>query len=363
MGIMDFDSKNPYSLQILPPPIDWKNPLFTDVLLEARAALAELKGYSFAMPNPLLLLSPAILRESLASSEVENIHTTLVDVLKNQLFPEEERNENDKEVLRYREAIAWGFENLHRVGLSNRLIAGIKQKLLPTHSEEYRRQQNAIANQRTGEVLYTPPPAHRLPELIGNWEHFMNKTDDGIDPLIKTAVAHYQFEAIHPFSDGNGRTGRILMVLSLVEKEILKWPILFISGYIHKNRGIYYSLLRKVTQDKAWEEWILFLLKGFHLQALETRRMLLAIMDLFESAKQKIREHHKKIYSADLVESLFSYPIVTPMKLSREMGVHYTTATRWLEELLDGGFLTEQKSGKYRLFVNKSLLKAMAKET
>ncbi|MBI5399989.1 Fic family protein [Candidatus Saganbacteria bacterium] len=306
----------------------------------------------------LLLLSPAILRESIASSEIENIHTTMIEVLQNQLFPEKEQRETDKEVLRYRDAILWGKTQLEKLPISTRLILGIQNKLIPSSHGNYRQQQNAIVNHRTMQRIYTPPVARDIPQLMSNWETFINM-EEGIDPLIKAAISHYQFEAIHPFEDGNGRTGRILMVLYLVSVEVLDWPILFISGYINKNRSEYYQLLNDITNNNKWDEFILFMLNGFYLQAKETRELLLKIMRLFEEYKQKSKIEHRKIYSADLVEALFTFPIITPVKLGKELGIHYATASRHLHQLAKAKMLGEQKVGKYHFFINKELLKVM----
>lgn len=360
---MRFDPGQPNDLSLLPPKTDLSSINFSSAIIKARSALAELKGYGFAMPNPLLLLSPEILRESLASSEIESIHTTIIDVLKNQLFSEPERDENDKEVLRYREAALWGFNKLNDFGISSRLILGIKRRLVKEGSGSYRRTQNAIANQLTGEILYMPPPAQNVLDLISNWERFVNNTKDGIDPLIKVAVAHYQFEAIHPFEDGNGRTGRILMVLQLVNSGILELPILFISGYIKNNQHQYYTLLHGVTLNNEWKPFIDFILEGLYVQAVETKNILVDIMQLFTETRATLREKYKKIYSADLAEALFAYPIITPAKLAKVLNVHYTTATRYLNELLAGGILKDQKAGKYHLYINIKLLNLMRKKS
>lgn len=352
---MTFDPKIPYKLPHLPPEIDFADPRFVKPLLKAHQALAELKGYSFGMPNPLLLLSPAILRESLASSEIENIHTTLVDVLQNQLLAESERKESDKEVLRYREAILWAFEAMGKIGMTSRLIVGIQERLMPSHPG-YRKQQNAIANTTTRQILYTPPAVPEIPELIANWEKFVNETPEEVDPLIASILAHYQFEAIHPFGDGNGRTGRILMVLHLLQADLLHYPILYISGYINKHRSEYYRHLNAITSDGKWEEFILFMLEGFYTQAKETKQLLFEILSLFEKVKSELKQNHKRIYSADLVTVLFAYPIISPVKMGKELGIHYTTATRHLKELTKGGLLTYQKIGRYQLYINKNLI-------
>lgn len=355
---MTFNPKQPNNLPLLPPDIDFNDPKFTKPLLKAHTALAELKGYSFGMPNPLLLLSPAILRESIASSEIEDIHTTIIDALQNQLLPLSEQRKDDKEVLHYREAVLWGFKELNKVSISTRLITGIHDRL-HTKTSGYRKNQNAVVVKSTGKILYTPPIIAEIPRLVSNWENFINANDE-IDPLIKAAISHYQFEAIHPFDDGNGRTGRILMVLQLIDAKLLHWPILYISGYINDNRPEYYKLLREISTKENWTDFILFILKGYYLQAHETKKILFDILQLFNSMKNQIKVDHKKIYSADLIETLFAYPIITPVKLGKEMSVHYTTATRWLTELAGSGFLVNEKMGKYQLYVNKKLIELLS---
>ena len=355
---MTFDPKTPYSLPPLPPDIDFSDPAFTKPLLRAHTALAELKGYSFGMPNPMLLLSPAILRESIASSEIENIHTTIIDALQNQLLPESERREGDKEVLHYREAIMWGFRELDKLALSSRMITGIQSKL-QTKEDGYRRTQNVIAAMPSREILYTPPDITQIPDLISNWERFVHNDKDTIDPLLKMAISHYQFESIHPFADGNGRTGRILMVLQLVQDQLLHLPILYISGYINKNRSAYYQLLRDIPIKGNWADFILFMLEGVYTQAIGTKKTLFDILQLFEKIKRQIKQNHSKIYSADLVEILFAFPIITPVKLGSVLDVHYTTATRYLAELTRAGILVNKKYGKYQLYINKQLVSVL----
>ena len=346
------------TLKPLPPQINFESPACNKLLMDARVALAELKGYSFGMPNPLILLSPAILRESLVSSEIENIHTTMLEVLQNQLLPETEQKISDKEVLRYREAVLWGFKNLGKYPISSRIILGVHKNLILNESGEFRKQQNAIYNPAKKKIVYMPPTAPEISSLISNWEEFVNE-NHLFDPLIKTAMAHYQFEAIHPFGDGNGRTGRILMVLQLIQDDILRWPILYISGYINDHRVEYYKLLRNITKKGDWESFIIFMLKAYKSQAIETQNVLFNIMKLFEETKEKFKNEHRKIYSADLVEALFSYPIITPVKLGKELKIHYTTASRYLYELASSGVLHEKKVSKYHLFANTELLKIL----
>ena len=185
---MLFDPAYPFQLPFLPPKIDFKNPVFMPWLLKARTEMAELKGYSASMPNPMLLISPAVIKESVASSNIENINTTIVEVLQNQLFPEAEQRKPDKEVLRYRDAVLWGFENLKTFPVVTRLILGIHKKLIPQGHGEYRKLQNQIKNMTTGDVLYMPPASSEIPRLMSNWEKMMNESNEELDPLIKCAI-------------------------------------------------------------------------------------------------------------------------------------------------------------------------------
>jgi Fic family protein len=358
---MSFNANLPFNLPELPPEINCANETFSRSLLKARTELAELKGYSSALPNPMLLLSPAIIQESVASSEIENINTTVEKVLQQQLFPESDQKAEDKEVLRYKDAVEFGFEKMAKLPLSNRLILGIHKQLLGNRSHGYRKLQNHIENSKTHKILYTPPPANEIAGLISNWEKYLNDATDETDPLIKCAISHYQFEAIHPFADGNGRTGRILMVLYLIQAEILHYPILYVSGYINENRSEYYHLLQEVTANNKWCEFIEYVLRGFYLQAKATKEQLFNVMNIFYEYKDKIKKECPGIYSADLVELIFSMPIVTPVKLGTLMNIHYTTATRYLKKLTEKKFLEHRRTGKYQLYINKRLMNVLKK--
>jgi Fic family protein len=359
---MSFDPTYPHQLAALPPSAAITNKDFGDLLLNARVELAELKGACGQIPNPLLLIAPVIIRESVASSNIENINTTLADVLQWQLFPEAEQRPPDKEVLRYREAMNWGFNNFGKYALSSRLITGIQARLIPDgNGGTYRREQNQIANLASRESLYTPPIASDIPTLIGNWEKYVNATNEPVDPLIRAAIAHYQFEAIHPFRDGNGRTGRILMVLQLIQSSLLQFPVLYISGYINQRRSEYYRRLLGVTADGKWHEFIEYMLTGFYEKARETREDLTKITRLFDEVKEQVKLENKKIYSADLVEALFTYPVITPTKLASQLNKHYTTTSRYLAQLTEMGILKEAVVGKYHLFANHKLLKILSK--
>jgi Fic family protein len=351
-----FDPEIPFDLPPLPPKGNFSKANFAEALIDARVELAELKGSGQLLPNPLLLLSPAVLRESIASSEIENIHTTIFDALQMQLLPEEQRPQTDKEVLRYRDTLMKGFGLLDKLPICTRVIHEVYRRLLPEADAGYRKQQNRIISDKTGASIYTPPPADRVPDLIRNWEQFVNAQPDGIDPLVKAAIGHYQFEAIHPFGDGNGRCGRILIVLYLVQVGILQWPILFISGYLIRHRTDYYRLLKGITEHGNWEEFIRFMLRGFHEQARETRELLVATMSLLERFKHRLQHDLPAVYSHELVEALFSTPIITPSHLARDLGIHYRTAGRYLAQMEDKGLLKGKIHGKYHLFFNSDLI-------
>lgn len=356
---MSFDPTHPHSLAFLPPSFQGDDPEILKALLRARTHLAELNGYSLAMPDPMLLVSPAIIQESVASSEIEAIHTTVVEVLQGEVFPESERRAPDKEVLRYRDAIYWGYRHLDQFAISTRLICGIHKKLIQEPSGEYRRQQNQIKNMAIGEVIYTPPIAPDLPNLMSNWEKFVNDAEFDWDPLVKCAVAHYQFESIHPFLDGNGRTGRILMILQLVQEKILTYPILYLSGYLNKNRPEYYRQLNSIRTDGGWKNLVLFFLKALEEQAKKTKETLFQIVSMHHQMKAACQKKLPKMYSAELIDHLFSSPVTSPVRLGELLKVHYTTASKYLKALTDEGFLKDKMIGKYHLFVNHKLIKAL----
>ncbi|MCL5991539.1 MAG: Fic family protein [Bacteroidetes bacterium] len=358
---MKFDPNIPFNLPELPGSVNIGNNNLTDILIGVNRELAELKVSSGTLPNPLLLLSPAIIKESLASSIIENINTTLEDVLQNELFPEPERKEQDKEVLRYRDAVLNAFNELRKFPLSNRIILGIHKKLIPGRDTGYRKTQNKIENSLTKEILYTPPPANKIQELISNWEKFVNSTDIKFDPVLKTVIAHYQFEAIHPFGDGNGRTGRILMLMELVQDGILKYPILYISGYINKNRDRYYEVIRNVTIKNEWLQYSAYMLNTIYHQAVETKSLIFKMNNLNNVTKEKVKKLLPKLSSPDLIDSLFAFPIITPVKLGDMLNVHYTTASRYLKQLSRVGILKENVKGKYHLYINFELMKILNK--
>lgn len=357
---MSFSPNYPFQLPDLPPAIDFEDVRFSRLVARARTELGELKGYSAALPNPMLLLSPAILRESIASSEIENVNTTVERALQQQLFPEAEQRPADKEVLRYGQAMRWGFEQLPTLSLSSRLIVGIQQQLLPDGYAGYRTTPNQIVNSATKRAVYTPPPAHDIGRLLSNWENFVHTPVEGIDPLIACAITHYQFEAIHPFGDGNGRTGRILMVLYLAYYELLNLPTLYLSGYINRHRPDYYRLLARVSVAGEWAPFILFMLEGFYQQARETKQTLVESVALLQQFRDVVRQSGRKI-PQELIEAIFTQPILTPTQVARTLGVHYSTATKYLNQLAELQLVTASELGKYHLYTNQRLVALLSR--
>lgn len=360
---MSFNPEKPYRLPPLPSAWDFEDIAVYKILVNATRELAHLNGFCLAMQNPSLLISPAILRESIASSEIEAIHTTMANALQAEVFPELEKPQPDKEVLHYRDAVHWAAENRKKYAISSRLITGIHRKLLPD-SQGYRRSQNQILDATTRKAVYTPPRASELAGLMGNWERFANPSGDLYDretlhSLLRSAVCHYQFEAIHPFLDGNGRTGRILMVLQLMEEKLLDHPVLFISGYLSRNKDEYYKLLRAVTTDARWKEFALFILQGVWEQSLNTQKTLLRIQTEYWRARTMVKAKVGGRYGAELVDHIFSHPVTIPVRLGRALDVHYTTATKYLEKLEKLKLVREKRQGKYRLFINAPLMKVM----
>ena len=316
--------------------------------------LGGLKEYFAGLPNSMLLLSLAMLRESIASSDIENVNTTVEQALQQQLFPETEQRPADKEVLRYGQAMRWGFEQLPNLSLSSRLIMGIQQQLLPGGYAGYQQTPNQIVNLATKQPVYTPPPAHEISRLLGNWENFVHTTDERIDPLIACSIMHYQFEAIHPFGDENGRTGRILNVLYLVREGLLDIPVLYLNSHIVRTKADYYRLLQTVREQDCWEEWVLYVLQAVEQTATQTIATIHAIKAALFDYKLRIRNGYR-FYSQDLINNLFTHPYTKIEFVQRDLSVSRLTATKYLDALTAAGFLRKQKIGRGNYYINLAL--------
>lgn len=354
-----FDPLKPYnSLPQLPPNFNFDDIAILKKLNKANIALSQLEAGSLAIPNRTLLLEPLSVREAVASSGIENINTTVAEVFQAELFPEREITKEQKETLHYRDALRVGYQLIHKhTFLHTNGFLEIQGVLEPNKKGIRKLPGTSIKNSVTGEVLYTPPEGEMLiRDFLKNYEEYYNNFSDDIDPLLKMAVLHYQFEAIHPFYDGNGRTGRILMVLYLILAKKMELPILFISGYINKNRSEYYRLLREVTSQENWKDWILFILNAVESQAAETHITVKKIRDLQEQYKRSIKEKLPKIYSADLVEFLFANPFYNQEQLSKKVGVHPNTSAKYLNLLLAEKFLESFKHKKAKIYYNSQFL-------
>lgn len=354
---MTLNPNHPFDLPILPPELDQKEifePGLVKLLIKAHSALADLNGTCRAIQNPFVLLNIPVLQESVASSEIEGIHTTVETALEEQVKGATEQDPASKEALRYKDAIHAGFQSLESYSLSSRTMLTIHEKLMPEKGGTFKQQQNQIA--KGVKVIYTPPPPSQVAKLMSNWENYVHSAENDFDPLIRAAISHYQFEAIHPFADGNGRTGRILMVLQLVNDKLLDFPILYLSGYLNKNRDEYYQSLIAVTESKEWLRFIRFILTAICEQAQVTRQVIFKIMLERDKLKNKLQSDFPSIYSPDLLDHIFSFPVTYPTSMADKLNITYQTASKYLSSLEEAGILSKKKSGRHILYYNIGLL-------
>lgn len=351
------------NLPPLPPPAELESRPVLKACIEARAAMAELKQAGRLVPNQEVLINTIPLLEARASSEIENIVTT-TDRLFRYAQPDREAlaDPATKEALRYRTALRRGVELLKRKPLSTSTAVEVCRTLLGVSLDVRRVPGTALANQASGKVVYTPPEGEALlRQLLGNWERFLHEAEE-VDPLIRMAVAHYQFEAIHPFTDGNGRTGRILNLLFLVEQELLELPVLYLSRAIIRNKADYYRLLLAVTTRNAWEAWILYMLRAVEETARWTTERMRAMRDLMEQTREYVRAEAYGAYSRELVELTFVQPYCR-IKNVVEAGIaQRQTAAVYLKQLAGIGVLEEVKVGREKLFVNPRLMRLLTAE-
>lgn len=361
---MSWQADLPYNrLPLLPPDIDLlETRAVLKACISARAALAELKQAGELIPNQSMLINLLPLLEAKDSSEIENIVTT-TDLLFQYAQENNGADHATKEALRYRTALYQGFVQLERKPLCSTTAIEVCSTLKHAEMDVRKVPGTVIGNQTTGEIIYTPPAGEQnIRDLLTNWEQFLHEEDE-IDPLIKMAVSHYQFEAIHPFYDGNGRTGRILNVLYLIEQGLLTLPILYLSRYIVHNKQDYYQLLNQVTRNQDWEKWLLFMLRGVEQTAIWTYDKIAVIKDLMEETIQYIRDQLPKIYSYELVQLIFEQPYCRISYLVDRGIAKRQTASSYLKQLVDIGVLQEVIAGKEKLFVHPKLMKLMTKDS
>ncbi|MBF0303871.1 MAG: Fic family protein [Desulfamplus sp.] len=341
----------------LPPSKDVETKKVLRQTAQAHRCLAELKGISKTIPNQSILINTLPLLEAKDSSAIENIITTHDELYKEDLFGDFINNANAKEVRDYSQALKAGFEKIKKRGcLTNNQIIEIQSYIEKNNAGFRKLSGTELKNQQTGETVYTPPQTHDdIVRLMSNLENYIN--NDAvcpIDHLIKMAVIHYQFESIHPFYDGNGRTGRIINVLYLVLKGLLDIPVLYLSRYIIQTKSQYYNLLQDVRDNENWEDWIIYLLQGVESTSIETITIITKIRELMRDYKFRIREQYK-FYSQDLLNNLFCHPYTKIEFIERDLRVSRQTASKYLEELSAGGFLRKEKMGSYNFYINEPL--------
>ncbi len=332
------------------------SPAILKKLAMASRRLAELKGIASSIPHQGILINTLGLQEAKDSSEIENIITTHDELFKDDVLPEAFSNPAAKEVLRYRQALRVGNEQVKQSGLltANHIID--IQRELERNNAGFRKLPGTALKDGSGKTIYTPPqdPAE-IVALMRDLERFINDADVyDVDPLIKMALIHHQFESIHPFYDGNGRTGRILNVLYLVKEDLLDIPVLYLSNYIVRTKADYYRLLQTVRSEDRWEDWVLYMLEGVEQTAVQTIATIQAIKAALLDYKQRIRSQYK-FYSQDLINNLFAHPYTKIEFVQRDLQLSRLTATKYLDTLAEGGFVQKQKLGRGNYYVNVAL--------
>jgi len=360
-----FNKEIPYnSLPDLPPKCNLETTAIFKATIRANKLLAELKGYCQTLPYPELLLNTIVLQESKESNAIENIVTTQDELYKATLMGGAIKNQAAKEVLQYREAIYWGIDELKNNNLiTTNLVVGLMQRLRNSQEGIRKTTGTKLGNPSSNQIVYTPPEGENIiREKLAKLEIFINdSTFSDLDPLIKMALIHYQFEAIHPFTDGNGRTGRILNVLYLIQQELLGLPVLYLSRYIIQNKSDYYRLLKSVTEENNWEEWILFVVNGVAETSKMTLQKINAILELKSITEVRAREALKSSYSKELIDLLFSHPYIKIKVLEDNNLAKRQTAASYLKLLSMQGILQPIQIWKETYYINEKLIEVLSK--
>jgi len=334
-------------------------------LPSAHAALAELKGVASSIPNQNILINTLGLQEAKDSSAIENIITTHDDLYKSELNLEAFKSLDAKEVQNYITALKTGFDIIRQKSmLTNNTIQKI-QEVLENNKAGFRKLPGTeLKNSTTGEVIYTPPQdPNEIIRLMTNLEKYINQDDiQDYDPLVKMALIHYQFESIHPFYDGNGRTGRIINILYLILQDLQDLPILYLSSYIIRHKTDYYRLLQGIREKNLWEEWLLFMIKGIEDTSKETIELIGNIKALMLEIKHKLRNNYK-FYSQDLLNNLFKHPYTKIEFVVKDLGVSRLTAANYLNKLSEDKLLTKMKLGNGNYYINDDLFKLLTERS
>ena len=356
-------------LRALPPPVNLETAPLLKALAAAGRTLAELKGRATAIPNQGILIETLALQEALASSEIENIVTTQDELFQADRLPEGPFSAATKEVSLYRDALELGYRRMRGSGgnITNNALSEMFRLLKGRRNGGFRvTPGTALKNEHTGETVYVPPQdANEIIALMTALERFIN--DDAVcdlDPLIKMALIHHQFESIHPFPDGNGRIGRILNVLYLTRVGLLETPILYLSRYITQNKGEYYRLLQAVRgaddEAAAWRDWTLYMLSAVADTAATTLTLVSGIATQMADMKRRLRARLPRLYSQDLLNNLFRHPYTRVEYVANELSVSRPTATKYLDTLAEQGFAQKRQAGRNNYYINTDLARLFA---
>jgi len=358
-----YNPQIPYNyLPLLPPKMDIESIIILKKTITASRALSELKGAITNLPNPTLFIDTINLQEAQASSAIENIITTQDELFKASIADKKNEDHATKEVMHYKDALWYGVEQINkRPILTTNLFIAIMRIIKENQSGIRNAPGTQLTNPANGTIVYTPPEGEEvIREKLKNLEDFIH-ADDTIDPLVKMAIIHYQFEAIHPFFDGNGRTGRIILLLYLKMSGLLDLPALYLSDYIIQYKNEYYTNLRKVTEEGNWEDWILYMLEMIEQTALKGRKQIAAIENLMTEMGKEIQGKLPKIYSKDLMEELFRLPYTKRNNLEKAGIGNLKTVGNYLKDLEANGFLKSEIVGKEKLYLNFKLLEVLKK--
>ena len=350
------DLKRPYNdLPPLPPAVELETRTVLKRCVTARTALAELRLAGHLIPDQSVLINSIPLLEAKDSSEIENIVTTNDELFREASLGDGDASPETKEAARYRTALHQGFEAIKHRPLSTRLAAEICRTVTGKDYDVRQTTGTKLQDRRSGEIYYTPPEGEaRLRAMLANWEIFANDKTP-LDPLVRMAVLHYQFEAIHPFPDGNGRTGRILNILGLIQDDLLDLPTLYLSRYILENRAAYYRLLGRVTTDAEWEAWVLYMLDAVESTSAWTTGKIRAVKQLMDDTTAYVRASRSKLPHA-VVELIFTHPYVRIANIVEKRIVGREAAGKYLKELVELGILEEEKVGRDKIFLHRKYL-------
>lgn len=361
---MNFDRNKPYNeLPLLPPPLDLESKAIMRALVKASRALAELKQAGEMIPNQAVLINTIPLLEAQSSSEIENIVTTTDELFRLASSEDEATDAATKEALRYRTALRQGFETLRARPLCANTAITVCQTIRGMAIDVRKTPGTKLTNPATQEVVYTPPEGETvIREKLSNWEKYINEAQE-IDPLVRMAIMHYQFEAIHPFEDGNGRTGRVLNILFLIQEKILSLPVLYLSRYIIKNKSDYYQTLRNVTENQEWEAWIIYMLNALAQTANWTTEKIKAIRQLLRHTRDYVKQEATKIYTRELVELIFTMPYCRIGNVIKAGIAQRQTASEYLKRLVKLRVLKEVKVGREKLFIHPKFMKLLLEDS